>query len=326
MKRRDFIAGLGATAAWPAHASAQLATVPIVGCLSGGTSEGFADLMAAFRQGLGEAGFVAGKNIAIEYRWAEGGHYDRLPALASDLVSRNAAVIFANPIPAALAAKQATSAIPIVFAIGSDPVESGLVASMNRPGGNITGVSFLSVALSAKRLELVRDLVPKAATIAVLINPQNPNADFQTHEIKAAAASFGLQLNIRNVGSRTEFESVFAELVQRGTDALLVSADPFLISQRDQLVALAARHVVPAVYAVREFVQAGGLLSYGSSFAEGYRQAGIYTGRILKGERPADLPVIQPTKYELVINLKTAKSLGLTIPPTLLARADEVIE
>jgi putative ABC transport system substrate-binding protein len=326
MRRRDFIAGLGVAAVLRGAAHAQQPAMPIVGCLSGGTSEGFAGLMAAFRQGLGEAGFVGGKNIAIEYRWAEEGQYDRLPALAADLVSRNAAVIFANPIPAALAAKGATSTIPIVFAIGSDPVESGLVASMNRPGGNITGVSFLSVALSAKRLELIRGLVPKAATLALLINPKNPNADAQSDEIKKAAATFGLQLNTYNVGSVGEFEGVFAKVVQQGTDALLVSADPFFISQRDQLVSLAARHAVPAIYAVREFVQAGGLLSYGASFADGYRQAGAYAGRILKGERPADLPVIQPTAYELVINLKTAKALGLELPPTLLATADEVIE
>jgi putative ABC transport system substrate-binding protein len=325
MERRSFIAGIGAAAAWPVQTLAQV-SIPLVGCLSGGTSEGFSGLMAAFRQGLSEAGFVGGKNVSIEYRWAEEGQYDRLPDLARDLVSRNTAVIFANPIPAALAAKRATSSIPIVFAIGSDPVELGLVASINRPGGNITGVSFLSVALSAKRLELMRDLVPHATAIALLVNPNNPNADFQSHEIRTAAASLGLKLSVHNVGSSAEFEGIFADVVRQGTDALLVSPDPFFISQRNELVSLVARHRLPAIYAVREFVHAGGLLSYGSSFADGYRQAGVYAGRILRGERPADLPVIQPTAYELIINLKTAKALGLTVPAALLSRADEVIE
>jgi putative ABC transport system substrate-binding protein len=325
MRRREFITLVGGMAALPIAATAQQA-MPVVGCLSAGTAEGFADLLAAFRRGLGEAGFVDGRNVAIEYRWAEEGQYDRLPKLAADLVARRVAVIFANPIPAALAAKTATATVPIVFAIGSDPVGSGLVASMNRPGGNITGVSFLSVELGAKRLELVRDLVPKAAAIALLVNPNNPNADKQAKEMKAAAATLGLQSNILSVGSQADFDTVFATLVGQRVGAIVVSADPFFISRRDQLVELATRHAVPTIYPVREFAAVGGLMSYGASFADAYYQAGVYAGRILKGERPADLPIIQPTKFELVINLKAAKALGLTLPPGLLSVADEVIE
>jgi putative ABC transport system substrate-binding protein len=325
MRRREFITLVGGLAACPIGATAQQA-MPVVGCLSAGTAEGFADLLAAFRRGLSEAGFVDGRNVAIEYRWAEEGQYDRLPKLAADLVDRQVAVMFANPIPAALAAKTATATVPIVFAIGSDPVASGLVASMNRPGGNITGVSLLSVELGAKRLELVRELVPNTATMALLVNPNNPSAAAQAKEMRSAAATLGLQSNVLSVDSQKDLDAVFATLVRQRDGALVVSADPFFVSQRDQLVELAARYRVPAIYWIREFAAAGGLMSYGASFADGYRQAGVYAGRILRGERPADLPVVQPTKFELVINLKAAKALGLTLPAGLLSVADEVIE
>jgi putative ABC transport system substrate-binding protein len=246
--------------------------------------------------------------------------------MAADLVGRRVAVLFASPIPAALAAKAATSTIPIVFAIGSDPVETGLVVSLNRPGGNVTGASFLSVALGAKRLELLRDLVPKIASIGLLVNPSNPNATQQAKDMQAAASSFRLQLNVLSASSQSDFDNAFTTLVRQQTDALVVSADPFFLSHRDQLVALAARHSMPAIYYAREFATAGGLVSYASSFADAFHQAAVYVGRILRGEKPADLPVLQPTKFELVINLTTAKALGLEVPPTLLARADEVIE
>jgi len=246
--------------------------------------------------------------------------------MAADLVGRDVAVIFSSPIPAALAAKAATVTIPIVFAIGSDPVETGLVASLNRPGGNITGATFLSVALGAKRLELLRDLIPKLASIGLLVNSTNPNAMLQTTDMQTAANRLGLQFNVLSASSHSDLENAFGALAQRRTDALVVSADPFFISHRDQLVALAARHALPAIYYAREFVAAGGLVSYASSFADSFHQAAGYVARVLRGDKPADLPVLQPTKFELVVNLKTAKALGLDVPPTLLARADEVIE
>jgi putative ABC transport system substrate-binding protein len=326
IRRRDFISLLGsAAAAFPLSANAQPA-MPVVGYLSSFPADINPKFVQAFRQGLNEAGFVEGRNVTIEYRWDEEGRYDRLPMMAADLVGRRVAVLFASPIPAALAAKAATAAVPIVFAIGSDPVETGLVDSLNRPGGNVTGATFLSVELGAKRLELLRDLMPSIGSIGLLVNPNNPNAAPQTKHLQAATSALGLQLIILNAGSLSDFDDAFAALAQNRIDAIIVSADPFFISHRDQLVALAARHSIPVIYYAREFVTAGGLISYASSFIDSFHQAATYVGRILKGAKPADLPVLQPTKFELVINLKTAKALGRDVPPTLLARADEVIE
>jgi putative ABC transport system substrate-binding protein len=327
MRRREFITLLGgAAAAWPLAARAQQSAMPVIGYLSSFPAEINPKFTQAFRQGLNDGGFSEGRNVTIDYRWDEEGRYDRLPKMAADLVVRRVSVLFASPIPAALAAKAATATIPIVFAIGSDPVQTGLVDSLNRPGGNVTGATFLSVELGAKRLELLRDLVPKIVSIALLVNPNNPNAAVQTKEMQAATSALGLQLNVVNAASQSEFDNAFATLSRERTDALVVSADPFFFSHRDQLAALALRHSVPAIYYAREFAVAGGLISYASSFADSFRQAATYVGRILKGEKPADLPVTLPTKFELVINLQTAKGLGIEIPPTLLARADEVIE
>jgi putative ABC transport system substrate-binding protein len=283
-----------------------------------------ADRLRAFRQGLKDTGYVEGQNVAVEYRWAEG-HNERLPALVADLIRRPVAVIVGNT-PSAFAAKAATTTVPIVFATGSDPVGVGLVASLNRPGGNVTGVSFLASELGAKRLELLRQLLPRATTIAMLVNPDSANTDAERREVQAAALTIGQQLTIFDVRSDRNIETAFATFVQSGIGALLVGTGAFTQSHRERIVALAARDAVPAIYALREFVVAGGLMSYGANFIDAYRQAGIYAGRILKGEKPADLPVMQPTKFELVINLRTAKALGLEVPPTLLARADEVIE
>jgi putative ABC transport system substrate-binding protein len=328
MRRRKFVALLGGVvAAWPFAARAQQKAMPVIGVLhTGSPNPSSAPFMAAFRQGLSEAGYVEGQNLAIEYRWAEG-NYDRLPALAADLVGRKVDLIMASNPPSALAAKSATSTIPIVFRSGADPVADGLVASFARPGGNLTGVSTSSFnELSAKRLELLSELVPQAGVIALLVNPNNVNAERVIRDVQETARTKGLQLPILKASSESEIDAAFASLVQLHAGALVVGADPFLSGRREQLVALAARHAVPAIYAWREFADSGGLISYGSSLTAAYRLVGIYAGKVLKGAKPADLPVEQPTKYELVINLKAAKALGLEVPPTLVARADEVIE
>jgi ABC-type uncharacterized transport system substrate-binding protein len=326
MGRREFIKLLGGAAtAWPVAAAAQKTAIPVVGFLHQGSPQPNADPMQAFRRGLQDNGYVEGQNVSLEFRWADG-EYDRLGVLAADLVRHQVSVIVAALLPAARAAKAATATIPIVFISGSDPVESGLVTSLNRPTENITGVSLFTVPLIAKRLELLHEVVPGTAVAAVLVNPSNPNAESNARGIDAAARAMGLRIEFIAAASEQDFSTAFAAIIKRQLRVLVVSADGFFASRREQLVALAARHAVPTVYFQREFVAAGGLISYGASSPEMYRQAGLYTGRILKGTRPADLPVLQPTKFELAVNLRTAKALGLDIPTTLLARADEVIE
>jgi putative ABC transport system substrate-binding protein len=329
MRRRDLITALGgiAAASWPLAAPAQQAAIPVIGFLSTTSAVPFAHLVSGFRRGLQEIGYVEGRNVAIEFRWAEG-QYDRVPALAADLVRRQIAVIVTTGgETSAVAAKAATTTIPIVFNTGTDPVRLGLVASLARPGGNATGVNIFTTELAEKRLGLLHDLVPAASSsIAVLVNPHFAPAVANAREAEAAARAVGKGVVIFNAATESEIETAFARMTQDHSGALLVGSDPFFNSRREQIVALAARHRIPAIYEWREFVQAGGLISYGTSLVEAYRQQGIYAGRILKGEKPADLPVVQLSKFELIINLKTAKTLGLTIPPGVLAIADEVIE
>ena len=326
LRRREFIFTLGgAAAAWPLAARAQQQTMPVIGFLNSGTREGFAHLLAAFHQSLNQAGFVEGRNVAIEYRWAEG-QYDRLTALAADLVRRQVTVIAATTTPAALAAKAATSMIPIVFTAAADPVAAGLVGSLNHPGGNATGVTNYLINLGAKRLELLNELVPKPTTIGMLVNLNYPDIESQRKDLDEAARKFGQQVHVVNAASVDDFDKVLATLVQLKASALVVSADAVFLSRRDRLVGLVAHYGLPAVYPQREFVMVGGLMSYAASVADGYRQAGIYVGRVLRGAVPTDLPVVLPSKFDFFINLKTAKALGLTVPLSLIARADEVIE
>ena len=327
MRRREFITLLGGAAVtWPLTARAQQPTMPVIGFLSSRSPTESASVVAAFRQGLQESGYIDGQNARIEFRWADG-HYDRLPILASELVTRQVALIAATgDVPSALAAKGATSTLPIVFVIGGDPVSFNLVASYNRPGGNVTGVSLVTNVLGAKCLGLLHDLVPNAAVIGLLVNPDNPNAEPVRKDAQEAAHIIGQQIYVVNAANERDFEPAFAALVQQRADGLVVASDPFLLSQREQLVVLSARHMIPTIYEFREFATAGGLMSYGSNVAGAYRQAAVYIGRILKGEKPADLPVVQSTKFEFVINLKTAKALGLTVPLHLQQIADEVIE
>ena len=323
--RRDFITLLGgAAAAWPLAARAQQA-MPVVGFLHQAEAANNAPFVADFRKGLRESGYVEGRNVMIEYRWAEG-HYDRLPGLAADLVLRPVAAICAAWLPAALAVKAATAKLPIVFVVGSDPVETGLVATLNRPAGNVTGVSQFTNALIGKRLELLRELVPGARLIGVLLNSDNQNTEINTRDLQAAARAVGQQIQIVGASREQGIEPAFAALAQQKADALFLGPDSFFHSRRVEIAILAARHGIPAIFSTREFPLAGGLISYGANEIGASRQAGVYVGRILNGEKPADLPVVQPTKFVLVINLKTAKALGIDVPPSLLARADEVIE
>jgi putative ABC transport system substrate-binding protein len=326
VKRRRFITVLGgAGIAWPLAAGAQQKAMPVIGYLHPSSSAAVASNVAAFRQGLRDAGYVEGQNVAIEYRWAEG-RYDRLPALAADLVERKVDVIVASGVPAARAAKNATTTIPIVFHMGDDPVAAGVVASFGRPDGNLTGTSLLNVELVGKRFELLSELVPQAEAIAVLVNPNGPQTERVMRNAQEAARTTGRPLIILKASTESDIDAAFAALVQRQAGGLLVGADPFLLNRRDQLVVLPSRYAVPTIYHSREFADAGGLISYGLSITAAYRQDAVYAGRILKGEKPADLPIQQPTTFELVINLKTAKTLGLTVPQSMLQRADEVIE
>jgi len=327
MKRREFItlAG-GAATAWPLAARAQQAPAPLIGFLSSRSPGESAGVVAAFRQGIREIGFIEGQNLAIAFRWAEG-HYGRLPALAAELVGLPVALLFsAGGPPTAFAAKAATSTIPIVFSAVSDPVEIGLVPSLNQPGGNVTGMGVFNATLGAKRIELTKELMPRAAGIAYLLNPSNPSSEIESKGALAAARALRIELHVLNASTEYELDTAFADAAKLRAGMLVVSGEPYFDSQRERLVALSARHAIAAVYAWREYVLAGGLMSYGTDLPDSYHQAGVYAGRILKGEKPANLPVMQPTKFHLALNLKTAKALGLDVPPTLIARADEVIE
>ena len=325
MKRREFIGLLGGVAVFAPLAARAQQAMPVIGYLGTSSSSQDTHQLSALRQGLSETGFVEGQNVAIEYRWGQGQN-DRLPALAAELVRLQVAVIALGGLPPALAAKAATSTIPIVFQMGVDPVEAGLVASLNRPGGNITGVSNLNVELGPKRLELLHELVPTATVIALLVNPTNPNAEGLTRDLRAAARTLGLQLHVLHASMERDFDAVFASLAQLTAGGLIIGTDGILIRQSKQLGALSLRHAVPAIFQTSDFVAAGGLVTYGANLTDAYRQVGIYTGRILKGEKPADLPVQRSTKAEMILNLKTAKALGITVPLPLLGRADQVIE
>jgi putative tryptophan/tyrosine transport system substrate-binding protein len=324
--RREFIATLGsAVAAWPLAARAQPAAMPVIGFLGPGSPGAFVNLVAAFRKGLNEIGYVEGQNVAIEYRWAHN-QFDRLPELAADLVRRRVAVIAVISNAGAQAAKAASTTIPIVFGFGGDPVQLGVVASLNRPGGNVTGVTTMGVEVAAKRLGLLHELLPQAALFAVLVDANSPLMETTIKDLHAAALAIGRKIEVLAATTNRDIDTAFASLVQKRADALLVSPEPLFRDRRVQILTLAARHVVPAMYPTRDYAEAGGLMSYGSDFTDVFRQTGVYAGRVLKGEKPADMPVLQATKLEFIINLQTAKAFGLDIPPTLLARADEVIE
>jgi len=327
MRRRDVITLLGgAAAAWPLAARAQQPTIPVIGFLHQGSPEAYAKFAAAFRKGLGEAGYADGRNVLIEYRWAQG-ESNRLPELAADLVNRRVTVIATlGSIAATLAAKAATTGIPIVFMSGADPVQTGVVASLNRPGGNITGIGSMNNGLAAKQLGLLHELLHRAARFAVLVNPDNAQSQSVIAEVQTAASALGVQIDILTVTTNRDINLVFAAVVQKRPDGLLISPDPLFTNRLVQLATLSARHAMPTIYSLREFAEVGGLMTYGSNFSDLFRQAGNYTGRVLNGEKPAELPILQPTKFEFVINLQTAAALGLEVPPTLLARADEVIE
>jgi putative tryptophan/tyrosine transport system substrate-binding protein len=327
MRRRHFIGLAGGVAAWPLVARAQRSSLPVVGFLGTTSPEGYATFVAGFQRGLREAGFVDGDNVTTIYRWAEG-QYDRLPGLAADLVSRHVSVIVATGgLPSSLAAKRATGTIPIVFTLGSDPVKFGLVSSLNRPNGNVTGVTLFAYLLDAKRVELMHELVPGASVFALLVNPNSPaQAEAQYADVEAAVRKFGQQLVILKAGTDSEIDSAIAGVVEKRGSVLLVSADALFLSRHEKLVALVARYAIPSIYEWRQFADAGGLMSYGIDLVDAYRQAGVYVGKILNGAKPGDLPVLQPTKFEFVINLKTARTLGLTVPNTMLVAADQVIE
>jgi putative tryptophan/tyrosine transport system substrate-binding protein len=326
MRRREFIALIGGATTWPLSVRAQQPSMPVIGFLGSDSPDLYAGRLRAFRQGLKETGFVDGQNLAIEYRWAQGRN-DQLPGLAADLVRGRMAVIVASTTPSVLALKAATATIPIVFFVAGDPVALGLVASLNRPGGNLTGTTTLTLEVGSKWLQLLHEMVTKATTFALLVNPSSPElAEAQARDLRAAAANLGVEIHVLQASTDRDFDTVFANLVQLRADALVVSSDSFFFTRCEQLAALAARHAMPTIFGFREFAAAGGLMSYGASVTDQHRTVGVYTGRILKGEKPADLPVQQATKVELVFNLKTAKALGLDVPPSLLARADEVIE